>query len=97
MKIAKPWLLKHTELFFWLTALVILFFMDTESNGLSFCLFKSAGLSWCPGCGIGHAIHAALHLQLGASLQYHPFGIVAVLVILYRIKQLSVPLKQVTI
>ena len=93
MRYFKTRLLKNIELLFWMIALVLLFFMNTESN-YSFCFFRWIGFSWCPGCGIGHSIHSALHFQLATSLQQHPLGIVAVFVIFNRIKQLSFPLKQ---
>jgi len=48
------------------------------------------GLGWCPGCGIGHAMHDAMHFQWGKSISAHPFGIPAVCIILYRIFQLAI-------
>jgi hypothetical protein len=63
--------------------------MVPETAGPSLCLLRFIGFDHCPGCGIGHAIHFALHLQFAASLQEHIFGIPAVLIIAYRIKQLS--------
>ena len=90
----KSWLLKHIELCFWITAIVVLFFMNAGSNESSLCFFHWLGINRCPGCGIGHSIHSALHLQFIQSLQQHPLGIVAVVIIFSRIKQLSFPLKQ---
>ncbi len=84
----KQWLLKHMELCFWIAALFLLFFMNAGSAGQSLCFFHWLGITWCPGCGIGHSIHYALHLQFGASFQQHPIGIIAVGIILHRIKQL---------
>ena len=86
---------KHIELLFWIVCLVMLFFMDTRHNEGSLCFFHWLGFNRCPGCGIGHSIHSALHLQFTSSLQQHPLGIVAVLIIFNRIKQLSFPLKQI--
>nr|WP_249665457.1 DUF2752 domain-containing protein [Mucilaginibacter sp. Bleaf8] len=48
-----------------------------------------AGFSWCPGCGIGHALSCLLHGQVVASWQYHGLGIPALLTIFYRIYGLS--------
>ena len=90
----KKWLLKHIELCFWITAIFLLFFMNAERNESSLCFFHWLGIDWCPGCGIGHSIHSALHLQFIQSLQQHPLGIVAVVIIFSRIKQLSFPPKQ---
>lgn len=67
----------------WLTALVLLFFMDTSKDSASFCLFKMAGFHSCPGCGIGHAMHDALHFDFVRSFHEHILGIPAVLIILY--------------
>lgn len=77
------------ELVCWSGALILLFFMPVESAEPSLCLFRFIGFNSCPGCGIGHAIHYALHFDLVASFHEHLFGLPAVLIILYRIKQLS--------
>jgi len=90
----KKWLVKHIELCFWILAIVLLFFMNNDNASDSLCFFHWIGFNSCPGCGIGHSIHAALHLEFAKSIQAHPFGIAAVLIIFYRIKQLSFPPKQ---
>lgn len=76
----------NLELVIWITALVCLYFLNVD--GQSLCIFRFAGISWCPGCGLGHAIHAALHFQFVASFNEHPFGIPALLIIAHRIFQL---------
>ena len=81
-------LLKYNELLFWFTALALLFFMPVAKPAASLCISTLLGLGKCPGCGIGHAIHEALHLRLQSSWQYHPLGIFAVIVIFIRLKQL---------
>lgn len=86
---------KYFECIFWITALVVLFFMKADTNAPSLCIFKWIHLTYCPGCGLGHAIHFALHFQFAASFQNHPMGIVAVLIILNRIKQLSFKTKTI--
>ena len=83
------WLKKRLEIICWCTALLALFFMPAVDNSPSLCLFRFIGFDHCPGCGIGHSIHYALHLEFTASLQHHIFGLPAVLIIAYRIKQLS--------
>lgn len=80
---------KYLELAIWVIALATLYFMQSASSSPSLCFFNWIGFSHCPGCGLGHSIHAALHLQFYASLQYHPLGIIAVIIILNRIKQLT--------
>ncbi len=82
------WGRQHLELLFLLTAQGLLFFLPVEKKETSLCLFSLLGIGQCPGCGLGHSIYYALHLDLAASFQHHPFGIFAVLVIFNRIKQL---------
>lgn len=67
----------------WLTALVVLYFM--EPGGPSLCLFKAVGFSHCPGCGIGSSIHYALHGQLASSFEAHWLGIPAMAFLLLNI------------
>ncbi len=86
---------QYFECLFWITSFVVLFFMDAGTTAPSLCIFKWLHLSHCPGCGLGHAIHCALHFQFVSSFQQHPMGIVAVLIILNRIKQLSFKSKTV--
>ncbi|MCW5914154.1 MAG: DUF2752 domain-containing protein [Chitinophagaceae bacterium] len=74
---------KNKELLFWTIALVFLYFLPFGNDPV-LCPIKLAGLSFCPGCGIGSAIHLVLHLNLGDSIQAHYLGIPATIVILYR-------------
>ena len=76
---------QYIEPVVWITALVLLFWMDTSRTGTSFCLFKAMGFAHCPGCGIGHAIHEALHLRFAASFHEHVLGIPAVAILIYTI------------
>jgi hypothetical protein len=59
--------------------------MDASGQANSFCVFKFAGFSSCWGCGVGHAIHHALHLDFIQSLNEHILGIPATIGILYSI------------
>lgn len=90
----KMWFFKHMELCFWITAIVLLFFLNTERAADSFCFFRWIGINWCPGCGIGHSMHAVLNFQFYKAFQYHPLGIVAVLIIFHRMTQLVIHTKQ---
>jgi hypothetical protein len=87
------WFRRHLELFFWVSAMLLLFGMPVREDDTSLCVSTLLGLGPCPGCGIGHAIHYALHLQPALSVHHHPFGIFAVIVIFIRIKQLLFPKK----
>lgn len=51
----------------------------------TFCLFNRSGVDFCPGCGLGRSISMAFRGQLKASLQMHPAGLLAILILLYRI------------
>jgi len=84
---------QYFEITVWVTVLLLLYFMDADAACPSLCLFRFAGLQHCPGCGLGHAIHEALHCKFAASFHQHPLGIIAVIIILNRIKQLSFKLK----
>ena len=65
--------------------------MDEQKTESSLCMFKWLGVDHCPGCGIGHSIHYALRLNLTASFQHHPMGIIGVMIIFNRLKQLLYP------
>ena len=75
---------KYTEPLIWATALALLFFMNPSEGGTSLCLLKAAGANWCPGCGLGHAIHHALHLNFTASAEEHLLGIPAAVILIYQ-------------
>lgn len=72
----------------WSVALVALFFMGGNPSGPSLCVFHALGLGHCWGCGLGHAIHEALHLHWSASFAHHPLGIPVVLLLVARISTL---------
>lgn len=74
--------------------MVLLFFLPDTEGAKSLCPSQLLGLGKCPGCGIGHAIHDALHFRFRASFHHHPLGILAVIIIFIRIKQLIQPLRK---
>lgn len=74
---------KYSEVILWNGALIGLGMMNTDST-TSFCILKNIGIDWCPGCGLGHAIHYALHLEFAKSVQEHILGIPATLIIFYQ-------------
>ena len=84
----KKWTLKNLELIVWISGLLALFFMNAESTQPTFCIFRILGFTHCPGCGIGHAIHYALHFQFRQSFQSHWMGLAAVIILFFRIHQL---------
>jgi hypothetical protein len=83
---------KNFELIFWLTAVTSLAFFDPAGQShFTLCVFKLMGITWCPGCGIGHAISWLLHGNLQASWHAHWLGVPALAVIFHRIYCLIVP------
>ena len=51
------------------------------------CLLKAAGITWCPGCGLGHAIAFLLEGQWSRSWEAHPLAGPALLVIVHHVTQ----------
>ncbi|KQB99147.1 DUF2752 domain-containing protein [Pedobacter sp. Hv1] len=77
------------ELFFWIAALVLLATADPHEHHFSLCPLANLGLTWCPGCGLGRSITSLFHGDVSASFSHHWFGIPALILICYRIYQLS--------
>ncbi|MBC8112425.1 MAG: DUF2752 domain-containing protein [Verrucomicrobia bacterium] len=94
MKFARKIIKDHLELIIWVFAMIFLALTNQHWH-FSICPIKNIFGFSCPGCGLGHAVAAALRLDLKASFDFHPFGIPAVLIIFHRIFQLSkkVPFK----
>jgi hypothetical protein len=76
------------ELLFFSAALVLLFFLDDKQPHVSLCPLAAIDFKYCPGCGLGHAIHYLLHLKFQQSWNAHPLGYFAVPVIIYRMYSL---------
>ena len=88
MLVLQDWTLflkQNLEAFIWLLALVLLAFMPVDAAGTSLCMFHQLGIESCPGCGLGHSISAALHGDLVLSIDGHPLGIIAVVLLIFRI------------
>ena len=86
----KKYLFTWLECSVWLGALVWFAVMDPAAEStFSFCLFKTLGFTFCPGCGIGHSISWLLHGDLQQSLLAHPLGLFAIVILLHRIYVLA--------
>ncbi len=81
-------LFKNTELFFWITGLIILALSNPAHQHFTICPLANAGFTFCPGCGLGHSISWLFRLNFTESFHSHFFGLPALLIILFRIKQL---------
>ncbi|AYL99563.1 DUF2752 domain-containing protein [Mucilaginibacter celer] len=57
----------------------------TDESHFILCPLKLMGISWCPGCGLGHSIIYLLHGDVAGSFNAHWLGIPATAVILNRI------------
>ncbi|MGC1241419.1 MAG: DUF2752 domain-containing protein [Chryseosolibacter sp.] len=73
----------------WLAGLVVLAASDTAASHFSLCPLKNAGLGFCPGCGLGRSVTLLFHGDILRSFQTHPLGVFAVIVLSYRIAQLT--------
>lgn len=80
----------NLEVSFWIFAIFLLAFSNPHEKHYSLCLFDQMGFPYCPGCGIGHSISYFFHGKISASFQAHPLGMIATLIILYRIFQLTI-------
>jgi hypothetical protein len=88
MKKVLPFLWSNLELFFWVIALVYLFTINPESTHFTLCPFSNLGFNFCPGCGMGHALHHLMHFDIRSSISDHPLGIFALIIIILRIYKL---------
>jgi len=82
----RAFFLKYFELTFWVTALIALGVSHpTQATHFTLCPLKLMGITWCPGCGLGHSIAFLLHCDLRNSFHAHWLGVPALIIILYRI------------
>lgn len=88
---------KYTEPVIWTAVLFLLFFWTPSETETSLCIFRFMGFQSCPGCGIGHAIHHALHVNLAESWQHHFAGIPAAGMLIYQVFHNLLPIKNKTI
>lgn len=76
---------RHLEAFIWIAALIALAFTNPVEQCSSLCPLSHLGFSWCPGCGLGHAISWLFRGEFMQSIEAHPLGIPAVIILLWRI------------
>ena len=75
----------NPEAGFWILSLFFLAYTDPLQSHFTLCPLHIMGITWCPGCGFGHAISFLLHGQITASIHAHPLGIFGFLIIIARI------------
>lgn len=76
------------EALIWASGLIALAMSSSETH-FTLCPLQNAGLEFCPGCGLGRSIGLFFRGQFQASLQAHPLGIFAVIVLSFRIVNLT--------
>jgi hypothetical protein len=82
----KKYFFSYFELSIWIGGLAWLALMNPDAEThFSLCIFKWIGLTFCPGCGLGHAISWLFHGDIRQSLRAHPLGTFAVAILVYRI------------
>lgn len=86
MKTVIKILSKNLEALLWLAGLIYLFNINPYADGhLILCGFKLLGFDDCPGCGLGKSISLFLNGDVQGSIDMHPLGIIALLLIVIRI------------
>lgn len=77
---------KNLEAIIWSGGLVYLALINPYADGhLNMCAFNAVGIETCPGCGLGKSISMIFHGDLMHSLELHPLGLIALVLIIYRI------------
>ena len=79
----------NLELFIWIAALLLLAFLNPDSNQVSLCPLKFLGFHYCPGCGLGRSIALLFRGRFAESFAMHPLGSFAMVMIGFRIFQLG--------
>lgn len=78
----------HFEWIALLSGLLLMAFLDPFSQTPSLCPVDRLGFDFCPGCGLGKSIAFAARGNLAASIESHPLGMFAILVIISRVGQI---------
>ena len=78
------------EALIWIAALVALaLYVPNAENHFTICPFHYLGFEHCLGCGLGRSISYFFHGDLLKSFETHPLGIVAVIILSFRIVELT--------
>lgn len=76
------------EAFIWIGGIVLMALMSPSNAHASLCPFSAMGLSFCPGCGLGHSISYLVRGDFQASFIAHPLGMFALLMLVWRTLQI---------
>lgn len=70
----------------WASALLYLAIIDPSASGtFTLCPLHNLGLPFCPGCGLGHSVSYLLHGDVTRSLEAHPLGAAAVVILMHHL------------
>ncbi len=81
MKKLKP----HIEWVVFLIGLILMATMNPYETGETFCLLERAGITFCPGNGLGHSIAFLFRGEFKHSINSNLLGILTVLILSFRI------------
>jgi len=81
-------LYRNLELISWVAIIIALYLPMPAEQHFTLCPLQNLGFEYCPGCGLGRSCNMAMHGKIIDSLTMHPFGIFAIIVILFRIYSL---------
>ena len=74
------------EALIWMAALIFLALTaPVETAHFTICPFSAMGIDFCPGCWLGRSVSYVLHGEFTNSLNVHPLGIFALIVLFTRI------------
>lgn len=80
----------NIELVFWISGIIFLALSPIQSeNHFTICPLRNLGFENCPGCGLGSSIINIFHLKILQSFSLHPLGLPALIIIIFRIAELS--------
>jgi hypothetical protein len=80
----------NLELILWVAIIIALMLPMPAEQHFTLCPFQNLGFDHCPGCGLGRSCNMAFHGRIIDSLKMHPFGIFAIIVIAFRIYDLTI-------
>lgn len=84
------WRTLYPEALLWVVALVALAIIPIDQEAhFTLCPLSNFGFDFCPGCGLGRSISLAFNGQLEASFKTHPLGLLAIIILSYRIVTLT--------
>jgi hypothetical protein len=78
------------EAVIWIIGLAFLAWSDPLADPhFKICPLAMAGFDWCPGCGLGRSVSFIFRGDFESSFQSHPLGIAAVIILSFRVIQLT--------